>query len=198
MFWDNVAPVYDIFANIINIRVHRNLCKQVSDLIESEDKVLECACGTGMLTVHIAEKCKSVIATDYSHNMLKRAKNKCRHYKNVRIIKENILSLDFPDNSFDRVVAANVIHLLDEPNIALKEMERVCKIGGQLIIPTYINKAGGEINRFSKAVGKVGADFKNQFTVSKYREFFKKAGYAEVRINVIRGVVPCALAIINL
>ena len=44
------------------------------------------------------------------------------------------------DGQFDKVIAANVIHLLDEPFKALAELDRVCKPGGQIIIPTYINR----------------------------------------------------------
>ena len=35
---------------------------------------------------------------------------------------------------------ANVIHLLDEPYKALAELDRVCHVGGKIIIPTYMNK----------------------------------------------------------
>lgn len=37
-------------------------------------------------------------------------------------------------------VAANVIHLLDDPYKAIAELDRVCKRGGKIIIPTYLNK----------------------------------------------------------
>lgn len=36
-----------------------------------------------------------------------------------------------------KVVAGNVIHLLDDPHAAIKEMMRVCRKGGKVIIPTY-------------------------------------------------------------
>lgn len=47
MFWDRVAFIYDIFANVINAKTHRSLCGVVADEIEEDDDVLECACGTG-------------------------------------------------------------------------------------------------------------------------------------------------------
>ena len=53
------------------------------------------------------------------------------------------------DDRFDKVVAGNVIHLLSDPHAAVKELERVCKPGGKIIIPTYINASEG-VN--SKAV----------------------------------------------
>ena len=94
----------------------------------------------GVLTKAIAPKCKSLIATDFSASMLKRAKKKCRKYENTRFEQADILRLPYPDESFNCVVAANVIHLLDEPYRALRELDRVCKRGGRIIIPTYMNQ----------------------------------------------------------
>ena len=50
MFWDKVAGVYDIFVNVINSKTHQKLKKIVSSLIGPDDTVLECACGTGLLS----------------------------------------------------------------------------------------------------------------------------------------------------
>ena len=108
----------------------------------------------------------------------------------------NILSLDFPDNAFDKVVAANVIHLLDEPLKALGELNRVCRPGGMLIIPTYMNRDQQDnTSGFASAVGKAGADFKRQFTVESYRQFFLDAGYRDEQITTAEGRIPCAVAV---
>lgn len=56
MFWDNIAGVYDIFANIINKKTHEGLRVKVAGEISEEDNVLECACGTGILSGVIAKK----------------------------------------------------------------------------------------------------------------------------------------------
>ncbi len=195
MFWDRVAGVYDLFVNVINGKTHKALRQIVSDLIGPEDVVLECACGTGLLSTVIAEKCKQLTATDFAPKMLKRAEKNCADYQNVQFRQADILSLDFSDGSFDKVVAGNVIHLLDEPMKALNELDRVCKSGGMLIIPTYMNKdQKGETSGFASVVGKAGADFKRQFTVQSYKQFFLDAGYKNVRIMLAEGRIPCAVA----
>lgn len=104
MFWDKVAGVYDIFTNIINRKTHQTLCAVIADLIRPTDEVLECACGTGMLSGVIAGKCKSLIATDFSLPMLKRAEKKCESYSNVTFQQGNILQIDFAAERFDVVV----------------------------------------------------------------------------------------------
>ena len=198
MFWDRVAGIYDIFVNVINSKTHRVLCKETESLFDKKDRVLECACGTGMLTEVIASECMALTATDYSSEMLKRAKKICRRFGNIRFEKVSILDLPYPDSSFDKVVAANVIHLLDEPYKALSELDRVCRRGGMIIIPTYINKTEkGRTSGFAKTVGKARADFKRQFTFRSYQDFFKEAGYKNVSYKLIDGNIPCALAIIK-
>ena len=129
MFWDNVAWLYDIFADGINRKANRALCAAVGELISPADDVLECACGTGLLTTVIAPRCKRLTATDFSAAMLRRAEKKCAKFGNVQLAQADILHLDYPDESFDAVVAANVIHLLDEPLQALRELDRVCRPG---------------------------------------------------------------------
>ena len=195
MFWDQVAGVYDVFVNVVNGKTHKVLCRIVADFIEAEDTVLECACGTGLLSAVIAGKCRQLTATDFAPKMLKRAEKNCAAYNNVQFMQADILSLDFPDNSFDKVVAGNVIHLLDEPLKALGELNRVCRPGGLLIIPTYMNRnRKGETSSFAAVVGKAGADFKRQFTVESYRQFFPDAGYKDVKITLAEGRIPCAVA----
>ena len=198
MFWDNVAGVYDIFVNIINRKTHRRLKEIVSDLVEPDDTVLECACGTGLLSAVIAEKCRQLTATDFSEKMLKKAERNCRAFRNITYDQADITALPCPDSSFDKVVAANVIHLLDNPVTALHELNRVCKDGGMLIIPTYMNKDDkGKTNGFSGAVAKAGADFKRQFTVESYRQFFLDAGYPDVKVSLADGRIPCAVAVMR-
>jgi len=67
-----------------------------------------------------------------------------------------------------------------------------------LIIPTYMNKDDkGKTNGFSGAVGKAGADFKRQFTMESYRQFFLDAGYPDVKVSLADGRIPCAVAVMR-
>lgn len=198
MFWDTVAPIYNFYENIYNGKVNKQLQQEVSSLIASTDRVLECACGAGMLTVPLAKSCRELIATDYSAGMLKQVKKVCRTLPNVRIKRADITQLKCKDATFDKVVAGNVIHLLENPSAAIAELLRVCKPGGKLIIPTYINiERNGNPDILVRLIKKLGADFKQQYNFVTYQEFFKNSGYPDAEYILIDGKMPCAIAIIT-
>lgn len=198
MFWDIAANFYDIFENYYNGEVNRNLAKRVAELMDKNDRVLECACGTGMLTKAMAPNCRELIATDFSVGMLKKVKKNCSAFPNVKIRKGNIMKLNCKDGAFDKVVAGNVIHLLDEPYKALDELIRACKDGGRVIIPTYVNNENaGKPSVFIRILEKFGADFKKQFDFASYQQFFEKTGYENIEYILVEGRMPCAVAIIT-
>ena len=124
MIWDRVAPLYDLAVNTLNRRVYDGTGTAVARLIRPGDTVLECACGTGTISAAIAPTCARVVATDYSEGMLKQARKKLARFPHVVVEQADITDLHYADDSFDAVVAGNVIHLLPEPGDALKELKR--------------------------------------------------------------------------
>ena len=198
MFWDKVAFAYDFFENTYNGKVYANTGKKVAEQIESEDEVLECACGTGAISIFIAPKCKHLTATDFSKKMLKKTITKLQQFNNVEIKSLDMTQIDYSDNSFDKVVAGNVIHLLDNPIAVISELVRVCKPNGKVVIPTYINiYDNGKESFWVKIFEKAGANFKKQFNLDSYKAFFKNAGYEQVEYHVVEGKMPCAIAVIT-
>lgn len=197
MFWDKASAFYDFFETIYNRKVYQNLGKRVAEEVGEDDIVLECACGTGAISKYIAPKCRQLIATDLSKGMLKQASQKCRRYNNVKIRRADMTRLNCQAHRFDKVVAGNVIHLLEAPHTAIKELERVCKPGGKIIIPTYINMADSGNKKAVRLLEVLGVKFRQQFDMASYRQFFEDAGYQDVEYSIVYGRMPCAIAIIT-
>lgn len=197
MIWDKVSPLYDFFETLINRRVYTGTGTRVAAYISEQDHVLECACGTGAISVPVARKCKTLTATDTAEGMLRQTSKKCSRFGHVKVRRADLMHLKYKDNLFDKVIAGNVIHLLDDPEAALKELLRVCKPGGRVIIPTYINKEEKNLKTIIRLLEMIGVRFKRQFNLSTYKQFFADAGYPEAEFDIVEGRMSCAIAVIQ-
>ena len=148
------------------------------------------------MTRIIAPKCKTMTATDFSEKMIHKAEGKLKKYKNVSFQLADITHLEFKDSTFDKVVAANVIHLLDEPGKALDELLRVVRPGGMVLIPTYISQQADSSATITKVFNMMGANFKKEFDNITYKQFFEEMGI-EAEYRLAPGVISCCVAIIK-
>ena len=126
MFWDNVAWVYDLFANFINRKANRALCEAVAQMIQPEDEALECACGTGLLSGVIATRCKSLIATDFSVNMLRRAERKYRNLPNIRFELRALVAALIVCDKLRKLPAESRVRTSDFPKSLPNINSRLC------------------------------------------------------------------------
>lgn len=197
MIWDIVSPLYDDAETLINRKVFNGTGEIVAAEIDPDDVVLECACGTGAISKYIAPVCRQLIATDMSDGMMRQAYMKCRKFGNVRFGFADIMHLRFRNDRFDKVVAGNVIHLLDDPEGALRELLRVCKPGGKVMIPTYINGDDNSLRIATTLLEKLGIEFKQEYNRDSYMEFFRNAGFPDAEYRIAEGNMPCMIAIIT-
>lgn len=194
MIWDRVAPLYDFFENTFNRAVYDGTGEAVARMIRPDDRVLECACGTGAISVAIAPVCARLVATDYSEGMLSQARKKLATHSNVTVEQADITALRYAADSFDVAVAGNVIHLLPEPGDALKELKRVVKPGGTIIVPTYVIPKKRAHTMFLRVISRFGVHFQEHFDPVSYRAFFDRVGCTGVTYRVVRGRIPCVIA----
>lgn len=103
-FWDKIAGVYDL-AESINGDVYHEMCAQTERLVPAGAKVLDCAAGTGELSLAAAKNAESVVCTDLSEKMLKNARRKAGFFgaDNISFETRNIFDLKDPDNTYDIV-----------------------------------------------------------------------------------------------
>lgn len=109
-----------------------------SKYIKEGQNVLDIGCGAGRTTTHIHEVTDQVTGVDLSDVLIETAKQK---HQGIEFQVMNACKLDFPDATFDVVVFSNnglcYVHPLEKRLEAIKEMERVLKKGGVLILSSF-------------------------------------------------------------
>ena len=131
--YDRIASVYNaLFGRIL----HPGRVEAVRELmLQPGDEVLEVGIGTGLTATLYPPECR-IVGIDLSEPMLREAARhvESRGRTNVRLWRMDATTLAFPDESFDVVYAAYVISVVPDPVAALKEMCRVCRVGGQIVL----------------------------------------------------------------
>lgn len=103
--------------------------------IDAGDEVLEVGVGTGINALLYRKDCR-VTGIDFSASMLAKCRRRLDAHgvKNVELMKMDAVSMDFADESFDVVYAPFVISVVPDPVRVVREMYRVCRVGGHVVV----------------------------------------------------------------
>ena len=141
------APVYDVvFGSVFENA--RRMAVEASERVGG--RILEVGVGTGISLPYYS--CKSrVVGIDISEPMLKVARrrviaDRLEHVEQLEVMDAE--DLEFPDASFDVVVAQYVVNTVPNPEIALDEFLRVLRPGGELVIVNRVGATGGSRKAF--------------------------------------------------
>jgi phosphatidylethanolamine/phosphatidyl-N-methylethanolamine N-methyltransferase len=102
------------------------------------ENVLEIGVGTG-LVLPLYPRSVDVVGIDLSEGMLEEARYRIAALgmRNATVLRMDAAKLDFPDASFDAILAPYVISVVSEPERVLAEMKRVCRPGGRIVIVNH-------------------------------------------------------------
>ncbi len=148
------APIYDQTFGAITQAARRAAVRKVTG--PEGTRVLEVGVGTG-LSLPLLPRHMRVTGVDYSAEMLAQARRRVDrmnlpHIESLR--QMDARELGFADASFDRVVAMHMISVVPEPERVMREMVRVLKPGGQLIMSNHFAKKQGPLAHLSKRTAK--------------------------------------------
>lgn len=153
------APVYDATFGAITRRGRRLAVDRIN---AGAGSVLEVGVGTGLALPWYAPHLE-VTGIDYSDEMLGKAREKVRELGLDHVVslqQMDARALDFPDASFDTVVAMHVVSVVPEPERVVAEMARVCRPGGEVLIVSHFLKDEGTLGflgrRFAPLADQLG------------------------------------------
>lgn len=148
--YTSYAGIYDrLFGKVF----HEGRESAIRNLsVKPNERVLEVGVGTGLALPMYPRHCR-IVGIDLSEGMLSRARERAQRQDmdHVELHRMDAGAMDFTDNSFDTVVAAYVVTAVPDYRSVVKEMIRVCRPGGRIIMLNHFTNG----NKLIAAVEKV-------------------------------------------
>ncbi len=136
------APIYDYTFGMIAREGRRHAVELIN---EGEGRVLEVGVGTG-LSLPDYDRHLEIVGIDLSPDMLEKARERVatEELSNVTGLHEmDAADLKFPAAAFDTVVAMYVMTVVPEPEMVMRELSRVTKPGGQVLLVNHFSQREG-------------------------------------------------------
>jgi len=149
--YDKLSSVYDL---IFGPLLHPGRLLALERIgIRPGDRVLEVGVGTGINASLYPRFCH-VTGIDFSGSMLEKARARIRRkgLAHVRLMQMDAAALQFAADSFDIVYAPYVVNCVPDPIQVVREMRRVCKPGGKIVILNHFRSTTPLMSRLDRAV----------------------------------------------
>lgn len=158
--FSSIAPRYDVANEILSLGVHRLWRRAAVRLSGARggEAVLDCATGTGALAIAFKRRVGpggTVVGTDFCPEMLAPAPEKAAAAgADIRFEVADALALPYPDQSFDIASIAFGIRNVDDPVRCLREMSRVVRPSGRVVVLEF-GQPGGPFGALFRAYSSV-------------------------------------------
>jgi SAM-dependent methyltransferase len=130
-FSDQAVP----FSNAPGIKDEQALQQLIATSgVGPSDRVLDVACGPGLVVAAFARVARHATGIDVTPAMIARARELTAGVHNVTLDHGEASPLPYGDETFDCVVSRFAFHHFVEPVAVLREMRRVCRSGGRVIV----------------------------------------------------------------
>jgi ubiquinone/menaquinone biosynthesis C-methylase UbiE len=135
--WDTLAPRFDEFVTDKAITFAEHVLDQFP--IGPGTRLLDIGCGTGAVSIPAARRGARVTAVDLAPTMVERlvARARAEGLDHVEGRVMDAQALDLPDDTFDLSASQNGVSLLPDLRTGLREVVRVTKPGGQVVIIAF-------------------------------------------------------------
>ncbi len=174
VFWNFCVFMYDFWHNL-EYKSYKHIADCILEDIQDNERILEIACGTGILTQELTKRYNGLdyTAIDYAQKMI----DICKKKKIVATFElGDATSLSYPDNSFDKIIIANALHIMSNPTSVIEEAKRCLKDNGIIYAPNFLTPSTFKEKFILDIIRKFGYNVHNEFTVDSYISFLLQNG----------------------
>ena len=182
-FWDKFAKLYAPFMKK-DQDVYDQVCEDIRPYLNPNMKVLELACGSGQLSFSLSKHTKTWIATDFSEPMIREAQKRGA-YDKLSFEVADASALTYADEAFDCVLIANALHIMPNPEVAMKEIHRVLKADGLLFAPTFLWKEGKQRSVLKRIMSFVGFKMYQEWDKKQFADFIAQHGFSVLEMKLV-------------
>lgn len=193
--YNRVSKIYDLIEQPMELMALKKWRVEVAK--ELYGKVLEIGVGTGKNIPYYPENVE-VTAIDFSEKMLAKARKKAKELnKKVELIEMDAQDMSFPDDTFDTVFTTCVFCSVPDPIQGLKEIKRVCKPGGKIIMIEHVRSEKKVIGPLMDLLNPITVNFYGANINRRTVKNVKKAGLSNVEVENITGDIVKKIMILN-
>ncbi len=136
-FWDKRAVKYDKDEKDWS-QTYNKAVENTKKYLNNDDTLLDFGCGSGILTLRFTDLVKEIHAIDISSKIIEAAKERAKgnNIENISYVQTTIFDERYKKESFNVVLAYNILHLVEDIQRTIQRIYEILKPGGMFISET--------------------------------------------------------------
>ena len=172
-FWDKMSTNYDNQVKKYQ-QTYADTIERTKKYLKKDDIVLDFACGTGITTIQMSGSVREIHAIDISQRMIDIGKEKAEkdQISNIKFYKTDLFNEEFEKNSFNVVLAFNILYFLKNAPENISRIYELLKPGGLFISVTdCLGEKISLLNIIKHFLSKIGIlPFMKMYSISELED----------------------------
>lgn len=176
-FFNQVAPEWEEISRKYYDQSIKNRIMDMG-ILKKDMTVVDIGCGDGYISRAISGMVEKVIAIDISSRMLEQLNRKALEsgIKNIETMETEAQEVPLADSSVDMVFASMFLHHIDEPEEIIREVYRIIKPGGTVVVADFEKHDNMELKNAMH-------DVWSGFATAEVKKWFKDSGFRSIRVE---------------
>ncbi len=191
IYWDKMSRHYDQHTRK-SAPMYERMIRLIKQDAPNDAVILDIGTGTGEIPLKICRDVRQIEAIDFSEDMIAIAKTKAasQGIANVTFLVGDSSRVPYEDETFDVVIIANLLHVVQEPGKVLVEAFRVLKGTGILFVPTFVHNESLITKMISWILQRKGHPIYTRFDSASLKAFLEHHRFEVIHQTLLKNIMP--------